>query len=44
MTASALAHLPPDGPTDLLFLLFHGVGQDASTMTPLAQRKSEDEG
>lgn len=38
MTASALAHLPPSGPTELLFLLFHGVGQDASAMTPLAQR------
>ncbi|MBL0728757.1 esterase [Piscinibacter sp. HJYY11] len=38
MTASALAHLPPSGPTELLFLLFHGVGEDASKMTPLAQR------
>lgn len=38
MTASTLAHLPPSGPTELLFLLFHGVGQDASAMTPLAQR------
>ncbi|MET0332985.1 MAG: esterase [Rhizobacter sp.] len=37
MTATALAHLPATGPTELLFLLFHGVGQDASTMTPLAQ-------
>ena len=38
MSATALAHLPRSGPTELLFLLFHGVGQDASTMTPLAQR------
>jgi phospholipase/carboxylesterase len=38
MTASALAHLPQSGPTELLYLLFHGVGQDASAMTPLAQR------
>jgi phospholipase/carboxylesterase len=38
MSATALAHLPQSGPTELLFLLFHGVGQDASAMTPLAQR------
>lgn len=38
MPATALAHLPPRGPTELLFLLFHGVGADAADMTPLAQR------
>jgi len=38
MPATALAHLPPSGATELLFLLFHGVGADASDMTPLAQR------
>ncbi|MBC7955606.1 MAG: esterase [Cytophagales bacterium] len=38
MPTTALAHLPPSGPTELLFLLFHGVGADASSMTPLAQR------
>lgn len=38
MPATALAHLPASGPTELLFLLFHGVGADASDMTPLAQR------
>jgi phospholipase/carboxylesterase len=42
MTASALAHLPQSGPTELLFLLFHGVGQDASAMTPLAQRLADE--
>lgn len=38
MPATALAHLPESGPTELVFLLFHGVAQDASSMTPLAQR------
>ncbi|MBC7954878.1 MAG: esterase [Cytophagales bacterium] len=38
MPATALAHLPPSGAIDLLFLLFHGVGANASDMTPLAQR------
>lgn len=38
MPATALAHLPATGPTELLFLLFHGVGQDAAAMAPLAQR------
>jgi len=38
MPVTALAHLPPSGPTELLYLLFHGVGADASDMTPLAQR------
>ena len=38
MPVTALAHLPPSGSTELLFLLFHGVGADASDMTPLAQR------
>lgn len=38
MPATALAHLPPSGPTELVFLLFHGVGAEASDMTPLAQR------
>ncbi|HEX3138546.1 MAG TPA: esterase [Rhizobacter sp.] len=38
MPATALAHLPATGPVELLFLLFHGVGQEAAAMTPLAQR------
>lgn len=38
MPVTALAHLPPSGPTELLFLLLHGVGADASHMTLLAQR------
>jgi len=38
MPATALAHLPASGPTELLFVLFHGVGASASDMTPLAQR------
>jgi len=38
MPATALAHLPTSGPTELLFLLFHGVGASAAHMTPLAQR------
>ena len=38
MPVTALAHLPASGPTELLFLLFHGVGSDASSMAPLAQR------
>jgi phospholipase/carboxylesterase len=38
MPVTALAHLPASGPTELLFLLFHGVGSEASSMTPLVQR------
>jgi len=38
MPATALAHLPASGPTELLFLLFHGVGAEASSLAPLAQR------
>ena len=38
MPATALAHIPADGPPELLFLLFHGVGANASHMAPLAQR------
>jgi phospholipase/carboxylesterase len=33
-----LAHLPAEGRAELLFLLFHGVGANASAMAPLAQR------
>lgn len=42
MPVHALAHLPRSGPTELLFLLFHGVGQDASGMAPLAQRLADE--
>jgi phospholipase/carboxylesterase len=38
MSLNALAHLPSGGKVELLFILFHGVGQEASHMTPLAQR------
>jgi len=38
MNISALAHLPEQGPPELLYLLFHGVGSSAEHMTPLAQR------
>ena len=38
MHTSALAHLPEQGPPDLLYLLFHGVGATADSMLPLAQR------
>jgi phospholipase/carboxylesterase len=38
MHTSALAHLPDNGPPDLLYLLFHGVGATAESMGPLAQR------
>lgn len=38
MPLNALAHLPEGGRIDLLFILFHGVGQEASHMAPLAQR------
>ena len=38
MTTTALAHLPKEGPPDLLYLLFHGVGATADSMAPLAQR------
>ncbi len=37
MPLHALAHLPAEGPPQLLFLLFHGVGADARQMVPLAQ-------
>ncbi|MBX3622928.1 MAG: esterase [Rhizobacter sp.] len=42
MPVHALAHLPASGPTELLFLLFHGVGQDSSGMAPLAQRLADE--
>ena len=38
MHTSALAHVPEQGPPDLLYLLFHGVGATAESMLPLAQR------
>lgn len=38
MPVNALAHLPENGQVDLLFILFHGLGQDASHMAPMAQR------
>jgi len=38
MQTSALAHLPEQGPPELLYLLFHGVGATAESMLPLAQR------
>jgi phospholipase/carboxylesterase len=38
MHTSALAHLPKNGPPELLYLLFHGVGSNADSMLPLAQR------
>ncbi|MBC8055471.1 MAG: esterase [Rhizobiales bacterium] len=38
MHTSALAHLPENGPPELLYLLFHGVGATADSMLPLAQR------
>lgn len=38
MPVSALAHLPDDGPPELLYLLFHGVGTTAESMLPLAGR------
>ena len=38
MSIEALAHLPEQGPPDLLYLLFHGVGATAEHMAPLAQR------
>jgi phospholipase/carboxylesterase len=38
METSALVHLPASGPTDLLYLLFHGVGAHAEHMAPLARR------
>jgi len=38
MHTSALAHLPEQGPPELLYLLFHGVGATAESMLPLAQR------
>jgi phospholipase/carboxylesterase len=37
MHTSALAHLPEEGPPDLLYLLFHGVGATADSMLPLAR-------
>ena len=36
--ATALAHIPASGNTELLFLLFHGVGAHAQDMAPLATR------
>ena len=38
MNTSALAHLPEQGPPELLYLLFHGVGASAEHMAPLARR------
>jgi len=38
MHTSALAHVPDQGPPELLYLLFHGVGATAESMLPLAQR------
>ena len=38
MSTTALAHLPKEGPPDLLYLLFHGVGATAENMAPLALR------
>jgi phospholipase/carboxylesterase len=38
MSTTALARLPDEGPPDLLYLLFHGVGATAENMAPLAQR------
>ncbi len=38
MDTSALAHLPPHGAPDLLYLMFHGVGATAEHMAPLARR------
>jgi phospholipase/carboxylesterase len=38
MHTSALAHVPEQGPPELLYLLFHGVGATAESMLPLAQR------
>lgn len=35
---TALAHTPASGHTELLFLLFHGVGANAQDMAPLATR------
>ena len=42
MSTTALARLPEQGPPDLLYLLFHGVGSTAEHMAPLAQRLSTD--
>ena len=38
MNRATLAHLPASGRAELLFLLFHGVGADASAMAALARR------
>ena len=38
MSTAALVHLPKEGPPDLLYLLFHGIGATAGHMAPLAQR------
>jgi phospholipase/carboxylesterase len=38
MDISTLARLPASGAPELLFLLFHGAGSDARSMTDLAQR------
>jgi phospholipase/carboxylesterase len=42
METSALAHLPAEGPPELLYLLFHGVGAQAAHMAPLAQRLAQE--
>lgn len=39
---TVLARLPESGPTDLLLLLFHGVGANAHSMAPLAMRLAQE--
>lgn len=39
---TVLARLPENGPTELLFLLFHGVGANADGMAPLAMRLAQE--
>lgn len=38
MTSSALAHLPDEGPVELLFVLLHGASGSAADMAPLIAR------
>jgi len=42
MNTSALVHLPEQGPPELLYLLFHGVGASAVHMVPLARRLAQE--
>ena len=42
MNTSTLAHLPPSGAPELLYLLFHGVGASAEHMVPLARRLAQE--